>query len=71
MEFKYIKILFCILFASDIAAGIAAGILFGAAQGIIAAAVLLILNITVYAIILKMQKIKEQRDGYPKKSGDI
>ncbi|MCL1971433.1 MAG: hypothetical protein FWG57_00365 [Endomicrobia bacterium] len=71
MEFKHIKILFYTLFVFNIAAGIAAAKFFGILQGIIAAAVLFILNITVYAIILKMHRIKEQSNGHTKKSGDI
>lgn len=71
MEFKKIKILFYFLFVLDIIAGIAAGMILGLLQGIIAGTVLLILNVTVYAIILKMQKIKEQSDGSSKKSRSL
>lgn len=71
MNFKYIKIFFFILFALDIAAGFALAHFLTILHGIVAAAVLLILNLTVFAIILKMQKIKEQNDGHAKKSGDL
>ncbi|MDR1196121.1 MAG: hypothetical protein LBL00_06575 [Endomicrobium sp.] len=71
MDFKKIKILFYILFALDIAAGAAVAFFMSILHGIIVSAVLLILNITVYAIILKAQRIKEQSNGYAKKSKDI
>jgi hypothetical protein len=71
MEFKTIKILFYAFFTADIIAGLLVGFYLGILAGIITAVVLLSINITVYAIILKIQKIKEQSSGYTKKSGSL
>lgn len=57
---KKIKTLFYCLFAADIAAGIAVSLIKNAAAGIITAAVLLVINISVYAVFLKMEKINGQ-----------
>ncbi|MDR3244780.1 MAG: hypothetical protein LBT79_08550 [Elusimicrobiota bacterium] len=57
MDFKLIKKIFYFLFAADIAAGIIAAFKVGVLAGIITAFVLLLLNIIVFRIILKMEKI--------------
>jgi hypothetical protein len=71
MDFKHIKIFFYILFVLDILAGLTAAQFFGILHGIIVSAVLLILNVTVYVIILKIQKVKEHSDGYSQKRKNI
>lgn len=71
MEFEKIKKLFYALFVFDILAGVFAGYFMSVFHGIAAGSVLLVLNITVYAIILKMQKIKERSGGFEKKGNDI
>ncbi|MDR3048282.1 MAG: hypothetical protein LBV16_00325 [Elusimicrobiota bacterium] len=63
MDFKFIKRFFYFLFAADIIAGIVIAFKKGVVFGIIAAAVLLLLNIIVFRIILKMEKINESRTG--------
>lgn len=71
MEFNSIKKLFYALFMLDILAGVAVGWFMSVLHGVVVSTVLLILNITVYAIILKMQKIKEQNNGLTKERQDI
>jgi hypothetical protein len=71
MDFKHIKVLFYALFALDILAGAAVARFLSVLHGIITCAVLLILNVTVFAIILKIQKIKERANGHKKKSGTL
>ncbi|MDR0800063.1 MAG: hypothetical protein LBN01_00825 [Endomicrobium sp.] len=54
---KKIKIFFYILFALDIFAGCIVAEFVNLFAGIVTASVLLILNITVYAVILKVMKV--------------
>ncbi|MDR0822250.1 MAG: hypothetical protein LBN20_00515 [Endomicrobium sp.] len=63
MDFKLIKRFFYFLFAADIIAGIVIALKKGIVFGIITAAVLLLLNLIVFRIILKMEKINESRTG--------
>jgi uncharacterized oligopeptide transporter (OPT) family protein len=53
---RKIKILFYILFVLDVLAGFVVAALASLQAGIVTASVLLILNITVYAIIIKAYK---------------
>ncbi len=63
MPVKTIKKLFYALFLLDILAGIAVGFILSAFAGIVTAAVLLVLNITVFIMLLKMSKITEGKNG--------
>ncbi len=58
-----IKIFFLVLFIINVIAGFSVSLFYNILAGIIAFALLLLLNAVGYAIILKMSKITQRKDN--------